>query len=50
MTIRFRLRFAALAGVVAAVACVTDPILAPGEGRLSLEEALAELDVPALHA
>jgi len=48
MTFRLRVRFTALATLALAVACVTDPVLAPGEGRLSLEEALAELEIPAL--
>ena len=48
MRSRLRLQIAALAAVALTVACVTDPLLAPGEGRLSLEEALAELDVPAI--
>jgi hypothetical protein len=43
---RFRPGFAALAFVVLAGACETP--VGPGEARVSLEEALAELDVPAL--
>ena len=47
MTFRIPLRLAALASVLA-VACVTDAPTAPLESRLSLEEALAELDLPAI--
>jgi hypothetical protein len=46
MTYRFGSLFA-LGLLVLAGACETSPF-APGEGRVSLEEALAELDVPAL--
>ena len=46
MTFRLPLRLAMLASVVTA-ACVTDDPLAPVESRLSLEEVLAEFDVPA---
>lgn len=45
MTFRLPLRLAALASVLA-VACVTDPVT-PVESRLSLDEVLAELDLPA---
>ena len=48
MRSRFRLQIVALATLALAAACVTDPILAPGEGRLSLQEVLAEFDVPAI--
>jgi hypothetical protein len=45
MSLRFR--FAPLVLLALGAACETSPF-APGEGRASLEEALAELDVPAL--
>ena len=42
------LRFVALSSIVLAIACVSYEPLVPGDARLSLDEALAELDVPAI--
>ena len=45
---RFPSRLSALATIALAGACISYEPLAPGDGRLSLEEALGELDVPAI--